>query len=548
MKKIFTLFCTLALLAGLSGPLFAGGGSQRGTAGTGSGAPVQGGTLIIGDRVLDTQLAAKNPFLPQNTDETIIQFMYEPLFYFNPVKGELEPQLATEYEWSDDYQTLTFTIRSGVLWHDGRSLSAEDVAFTYNALKKESVLDRYSLWQKVSSVTAQGDKAVFSLSQPFPSLPFYTTNIYIVPKHIWEPLPSVADALNQVPVGTGPFKWESYKTGTDVQLVANKSYWYAAPKLDRILIQMYTSSANSALAFLRGDLDTIIGGLSSQYIPQILQRPNAKIQMYSSLFNFVVSINLENEILSDINVRKAMRLAMNLEEINTRGEYGTAVSLGPGWLPNIFGDLVSDSSKKPAVYDPAAAQKILTDAGYTKGQDGIFQKNGKRLSFTYHNASGSPSQQMQAGMIQQYLLGIGIEIIPRQATNPELVQLLRTGRYNLLQNGTMFPPDPYAALNTSFHSSLTAPVGQASVGANYFRFRNSEVDRLLDQASSEMDSAKQRQIYHRIQDIIEAEVPFLPMYTTTGKGPYYENVRLSGWIADAPILSYRGLTQIYQIK
>jgi peptide/nickel transport system substrate-binding protein len=548
MKKSFVLCCTLALLAGFSGSLFAGGNSQKAAAGTGSGVPAQGGTLIIGDRVLDTQLAAKNPFLPQNTDETIIQFMYEPLFYFNPVKGELEPQLAAGYEWSNNYQTLTFTVRPGVLWHDGTAFSAEDVAFTYNALKKEPMLDKYSLWGKLNSVTAQGDKVIFSLSQPFPSLPYYTNSIYIVPKHLWESLPSAAEALNQVPVGTGPFKWESYRTGTDVQLSANKSYWYGAPKLDRILIQMYTSSANSALAFLRGDLDTIIGGLSSQYIPQILQRPNAKIQMYSSLFNFGVSINLENELLSDVNVRRAMRLAMNLPEINARGEYDTAVSLGPGWLPNIFGDLVSESSKKPAVYDPAAAQKVLQDAGYTKGQDGIFQKNGKRLSFTYHNASGSPSQQMQAGMIQQYLLGIGIEIIPRQATNPELVQLLQTGRYNLLQNGTQFPPDPYAVLNTSFHSSMTAPAGQAVSGANYFRFRNSEVDGLLDRASSETDPARQKEIYYRIQDIIEEAVPFLPMYTTTGKGPYYENVRLGGWISDAPILSSRGLTQIYQIK
>jgi peptide/nickel transport system substrate-binding protein len=547
MKKSFVLLCALVLLSGFSGSLSAGGNSQR-AAGTGSAGAAQGGVLIIGDRVLDTQLAAKNPFLPQNTDETIIQFMYEPLLYFNPVSGELEPELAAGYEWSNNYQTLTFTIRSGVLWHDGRPFSADDVAFTYNVLKNEPVLDRYSLWGKLSSVTAQGDRVIFSLSTPFPSLPYYTNSIYIVPKHIWESLPSAAEALNQVPVGTGPFKWESYRTGTDVQLSANKSYWYGAPKLDRILIQMYTSSANSALAFLRGDLDTIIGGLSSQYIPQILQRPNAKIQMYSSLFNFGVSINLENEVLSDVNVRKAMRLAMNLEEINARGEYDTAVPLGPGWLPGIFGDLVSESSRKPAVYDPAAAQKILQDAGYTKGQDGIFQKNGKRLSFTYHNASGSPSQQMQAGMIQQYLLGIGIEIIPRQATNPELIQLLRTGRFNLLQNGTQFPPDPYASLNTSFHSSMTAPVGQAAVGANYFRFRNSEVDSLLDRASSETDRAGQREIYHRIQDIIEAEAPFLPMYTTTGKGPYYENVRLGGWISDAPILSYRGLTQIYQIK
>jgi peptide/nickel transport system substrate-binding protein len=549
MKKIMVLICAVLLTAGVSGSLFAGGGAQKAASdGSGAGVPTTGGTLILGDRLLDNQLAAKNPFIPLNTDETLIQFMYEPLFYFNPIQGKLEPELATGYEWSSDYRTITFTIRSGVLWHDGTPFTAEDVAFTYNTLKKEPMLDRYSLWGKISSVEAQGDKVVFKLSQTFPSLPFYTNTIYIVPKHIWETLPSAAEALNQVPVGTGPFKWESYKTGTDVQLIANKSYWYGAPKLDRMLIQMYTSTANSALAFIRGDLDSLIGGVSSQYVPQMLQRPNAKIQMYSGLYNFVVAVNLEHDVLSDVNVRRAMRLAMNVQELISRGEYDTVAPLGTGYLPEVFGDIISESSKKPLVYDPAAAQKILQDAGYTKGADGIFQKGGKRLSFTYHNPSGSPSQQMQAGMIQQYLLGIGIEIIPRQATGPELTQLLRNGRYDLLQIGMAFPPDPYAALNTSFHSSMTAPTGQAVTGTNYFRFRNSEMDTLLNQASGETDPAKQKQIYQRLQDILEAEAPFLPMYNLGGKGPHYENVRLGGWISDAPILCYRGLTQIYQIQ
>jgi peptide/nickel transport system substrate-binding protein len=280
----------------------------------------------------------------------------------------------------------------------------------------------------------------------------------------------------------------------------------------------------------------------------MLQRPSAKIQMYSGLMNFVVAINLEHEVLRDVNVRRAMRLAMNVQELISRGEYDTVVHLGPGYLPEVFGDVISESSKKPHTYDPAGAQKILLDAGYTKGADGIFQKGGKRLSFTYHNPAGSPSQQMQAGMIQQYLLGIGIEIIPRQATGPELTQLLRTGRFDLLQIGIGFPPDPYAALNTSFHSSMTAPTGQPTVGTNYFRFRNSEMDTLLDQASGETDSAKQNQIYQRLQGILESETPFLPMYNLGGKVPYYENVRLGGWISDAPALCYRGLVQIYQVK
>jgi len=553
MKKSLVFLLTIALLMSVVSGVFAGGAkaaSGSAAAGTSAGAtaPVAGGTLIVGEYILDTQLAAKNPFFPANTAMGILNFIYEPLMYFNPINGKLEPQIATGYDWSDNYMTLTFTLRDGVTWQDGQPVTADDVVFTYTVLKNYPVTDRYSLWSKITSVTAQGNKVIFKLNQSFTSFPFYTSDIRIVPKHLWDGISNIADFLNPTPVGSGPFAWGTYNTGTDVQLKAFKQYWGGAPKVDTFIIRLYNNAPNLTLGFLKQDVYATMGTIAMANVPEILARPNAKIQMYAGTTNFCVFLNLDNPLLADVNVRRAMTMAINTTDLITRGEYNGVTPTSSGFLPFLFGDLLSDNAKKDHVYDPAGAVKILEGAGYTKGTDGIYQKDGKRLSFTYHNASGAPAQQMEAGMIQQWLLNIGIEIIPRLATWPELTALAQSGKYDLLQNSIGFPPDPYAALNTSFNSSMTAPVGTNVIGTNYFRYRNPQVDSLLNQVSTVVDPAQQKQIYGQIQDILINDVPFLPMYNLGGHMPYYDGGRYSGWAADAPIFANRAIIQVYENK
>jgi peptide/nickel transport system substrate-binding protein len=548
MKKLLSVFFTAVLACFIASTAFAGGDQQPGgQVPASSGNVAGGGTLIMGEYILDTQLAAKNPFFPANTANGFLAFMYETLMYFNPIAGKLEPALATGYEWSQDYLSLTFTIRDGVTWHDGEPFSAADVAYTYNILKTDPSLDRFSLWKRFTSVEAQGNKVVFKLNQRFPSLPYYTNDIYIVPKHIWEPLPSVTRALNEKPIGTGPFIWAAYNTGTDVQFSANKNYWHGAPKLDGIVCKLFNSSPNLMLNLIRGDIYASLGTMTMPSIPELMTKPGAKIQVFNSTNNFVVAMNNENPLLADVNVRRAMSMAVNVDDLITKGEYNAALPTSAGWLSGLFGDLQSEKAKKSHIYDPAGSMALLEKAGYTKGRDGIYQKDGKRLSFTYHNASGAPAQQMEAGMIQQWLLNIGIEIIPRLATWPELTQLLQTGRYDLLQNQISYLVDPYAALNTSFHSSMTAPSGELVAGTNYFRYRNPQVDILLDQVSSETDPAKQKELYYKIQDIIIDDVPFIPMYLG-GHIPYYEGGRYSGWDTTATVFSPQSIIKIYENK
>ena len=336
---------------------------------------------------------------------------------------------------------------------------ADDVLYTYQILKDNPIFDRFGLWNRLEEIRKDGENVTFVTKTSFVSLPEYLSKIYIVPKHIWEK-EDAASFTNTKPIGTGPFIYDQYTTGTAITFKANKDYWKGAPKLDQAMFLMYNSAPNCTLALLKGEIDCTTGTISMSSIPEFMSKPNAKLQTYPGLGNFNVMMNHENELLADKNVRKAMAMAINQSELITKGEYNGVLPTYISWLPDLFGDYINKEAANSLEYNLEEAKKLLEDSGYTKGKDGIYEKDGKRLSFTYHNASGAPAQQMEAGMIQQWLLNLGIEIIPKLATWPELTQLQQTGDFDLIQNNITFPPDPYAALNTSFHSSMTAPVGE----------------------------------------------------------------------------------------
>ncbi len=507
-----------------------------------------GGVLKFGAQVTDTQLSNLSPFATSGTYTEWYKLVYEQLLYFNEVTGELEPALADSYEWNEDKTELTLQLNEKATWQDGEDFRADDVLYTYNVLKDNPVFDKYALWDKLEEVTADGETVVFKSKDSFVSLPEYISQIYIVPEHIWKN-EDAATFVNSEPIGTGPFIWDSYTTGTSVTFNAYENYWKGAPKLDQAVLMMYNSAANCTLALLKGEIDCTTGTIAMSSLPEFTSKENAKLQTYSGLNNFCVMLNHENEQLADPAVRKAMVMAINQEELISKGEYNGVLPTYISWLPDLFGDNVNKEAAESVSYNLEEAQKILEDAGYEKGSDGIYAKDGQKLSFTYYSASGAPAQQMEAGMIQEWLKTLGIEITPKLATWAELSQLAQNGEYDLLQNSIAFPPDPYAALNTTFNSSMTAESGSPTPGTNYFRYRNDEVDSLLQEASSLSDEAQLTEIYHQIQEILAEDCVFLPMYNGSGHIPYYDGTNLTGWTdAEAPIFSTDNLINIRAVE
>lgn len=212
MKKVLGILLVLCMLLTVAGTTVL--------------AEESGSTLLVGEYILDTEVANMNPYVTTGTKSSLLRpLTYDALVYFNPVDGTYVPMLATEWAFNDDYTGITFKLREGVTWHDGEAFNAEDVVFTYNMLNG-TTLDTFGLWNKLTGVEANGEYEVsMSFSEPFSAFLAYCYNCYIVPEHIWSQVGDVSAYLNTEPVGTGAFIFSKYTTGTDLQYVANKDYW-----------------------------------------------------------------------------------------------------------------------------------------------------------------------------------------------------------------------------------------------------------------------------------------------------------------------------------
>lgn len=564
MKKLISIFLSIALLASLtacgqteqassdtSAQSSAAGEdaaseSSDDTSGTVEEVSVPtGGTIMAGAYILDTYMTNLVPFANTagSLDNGVFGLVYEGLFYYNNKAGALESALgdAETISWNDDYTEMTVELNTDAKWHDGEDFTADDVVFTYELLRDNPTLDEYGLWSRLTGVTAKDDDTVvFTCSEAFVSLPNYAANIFIVPEHQWAGQ-DMSTFTNSEPIGTGPFVYDEYVSGTSINYTANQDYWKGAPKVDGITVVLYNSSTNLTLALIAGEIDISIDNtIVMSSVSEFMAQENAAMDVYPGLGNFCVMINHENELLADPAVRQAMCMAMNVDELVERGEYNCQEPATINWLPDVFGDYVNEEAAASLTCDPEGAQKVLEDAGYVKGSDGIYAKDGKRLSFEYYSASGAPAQQSEAAMVQQYLLDIGIEIIPRVATWAELTTIASEGSYDLLQNSITFPCDVQAALSNSFSTDGST---------NYFNYSNSEVDELLASAVGETDEDKLKEIYYEVQEIIAGDYVFIPMYNSGSHQPYFDGTYFTGWTTfDSPITSTDNLISIHPVE
>ena len=230
----------------------------------------QGGTVTISNEQGQTWPCQFNPFNPAVNLESI-GFVYEPLVYVNLLNNQAEtPMLASGYKWSDDKKSIVFTIRDGVKWSDGTPFSADDVAFTFNLMKKTPATDLYALWTGagLQSVTASGNQVTMIFADA--AVPYFfnfANQVGIVPKHIF----STGDAAahpdtwaDPNPIGTGPFT-VSPCTANNIQYIANPTYWQAGkPYIQKVEYPAYLDNGPANL-----DLATGKAQWGSQFIPNI---------------------------------------------------------------------------------------------------------------------------------------------------------------------------------------------------------------------------------------------------------------------------------------
>jgi peptide/nickel transport system substrate-binding protein len=457
--------------------------------------------------------------------------VYEPLMFVDTLQdAKVTPWLASGYAWSNGNTTLTFTIQQGVTFSDGKPMTAADVAFTFNLIKKFPALDIDSVWSVLSGVTQSGNTVVMTFKAP--SVPYFyyiADQVPIVPEHVWSSIKNPVTYADSNPIGTGAYT-VSPCTPQNITYVANQRYWqHGLPKIAKVLYPAFTSNdpANTYLA-------TGQAQWGSQFIPNINSVYSSKSPdnhyWFAPIANVSLIPNLTVPGLNNALVRQAIAYALDRNKVASVGEYGEepganqngiAAPTFSSWMDT------TDAAKYNYGYNPAKAQALLQQAGYTKGSDGIYAKGGQKLAFTVINIGGYSDWVASMAVIQSELKAVGISLTPNNLAQNDYLARLYAGSYQFAYYAQTGGPTPYYEFRQWLYSANSAPIGK-NAASNWERYSNPQTDKLLDSYALTTDSATQHSIVDQLQQVVLSDVPYIPITEEVGWFQYNTS-HFTGW-------------------
>lgn len=491
-----------------------------------------GGTIVISNATGSLWTGSFNPFSVA-VNFTSLGVIYEPLMFINILTGKVTPWLATSYQWSNGNKELTFTLRKGVHWSDGRPFSASDVVFTFNLMKKYPALDLQAVWSVLKSVQAQGDNTV-AMTFTQPAVPFFyyiADQDGIVAQHVWSKVKNPVTYADSNPIGTGPFLVQQVSPQT-ITYVRNPHYWQTGrPYIDKVLYPAFTSNPPANLYLAEGKADW-----GFQFIPNIqgyyiARDPTHNHYWFPPVGNVDLYINQKVYPLSVRAVRQAMAYAIDRQRVATIGEYGyePAGNQTGVIMPNFASWY--DKGQADAynyTYNPRKAISILEKAGFKRNSSGIFQTPaGKPLSFSVINNGGYTDWVASMEVIRSELRQVGIDIRPENLSQTDWQTRQNNGQFDLAYNTPPIGPNPYYDFHATLFSGNSAPIGQTAT-SNYERYVSPQTDKLLDQFAAAGDNATQQAILRQLEGAMLRDVPVIPV---TEQVSWYEwsTAKFAGW-------------------
>lgn len=338
------------------------------------------------------------------------------------------PELATQVPdqtnggVSKDGLTITYHLRHGVRWSDGAPFNADDVVFSTRVVLNPATNEIGRLgWDQITKVD-EPDKytVVYHLKKPYSPFieTFFSTagaNPCILPKHLLAQYPNINNVpYNSLPVGIGPFKYLRWDRAQDVILVANPLYWRGAPKLKQIIFKIIPDR-NTVLSQLQSHELDMWYGLPGNYLARVQGIEGAKVLRQPGYFFGHLDFNIQHPALRDPIVRRALRYALDRKTIHEKIGHGVGI-LQEVTTPVNAPYAVTSIPLVP--FDLARANQLLDQDGWTRGPDGVRQKNGVRLVLDFATSAGTPDVDQQIELIRETWKAIGVTINVRHyATN-----------------------------------------------------------------------------------------------------------------------------------
>ncbi len=469
--------------------------------------PKNGGHL----KLLSNEPRFLNPVLETRFNRANM-LIFEGLVGLGP-RLEPVPRLAEKWDIASDGKTITFTLRKGVTWHDGKPFTSADVKFTYEAIRSVKAQTVWAGYMKnIVSVEAPNQQTIvvkYSTSYA-PALLVWTVGI--IPKHIYGTGDLLKHPANKEPVGTGPYKLARWEVGQRLLFTANTKWWYGRPHIDTIEL---------GLKKPEDTVDALIVGTTDFARVQDVESWSNKAQLPEFRDSFEVSNvaeprfrciawNVQRKPFSDRRVRIGLTHALNRTRIIDDVLLGEARALSAPFFPTMFG---ADPSIAPYPFDLSKATKLLDGAGQPS-------KNGSRfkVDLIALQSQRNASVESMMAIFRRDLKSIGIEL--KVAFLPTREFFNRVVMRNF--DGAFFgwlpdipDPDPYALLHSS-------QIDKAPIHAGY---ANQIVDKLLDDARRTTNRDERKALYHKVHAQVHLDEPYTVLYAEDGRYAWSRRLR-----------------------
>ncbi|TKT78230.1 peptide ABC transporter substrate-binding protein [Aquamicrobium sp. LC103] len=456
-----------------------------------------------------------NPLLYANggTDTIPEALVFDALWDVDE-KGDFIPNLAARIptrengDISEDGRTWRVNLKPGVTWSDGQPFTAKDVEFTYQTIVNPSVAARSrSGFDLIDGIKIVDDHTVeITLKRAY--VPFYWAwqSMHIVPHHLLSGESDInTSGFNAQPIGTGAYILQSRTAGSHMIYEANPNYHRGAPKIKQFIHKFVPDQLVAYGQMRTGEIDYFgLVGIPYDRWEEARGLPGRTFQLNPQPYVQFIYFNTEKPQFTDPKVRKALYIACEMEksiqDINFGSTPRTLSYLHPShWAYN--------GALKEETANPQLAEKMLDEAGWRRGADGIREKDGVKMKFTMSTTAGVPSRQASQQLFQQNWKDIGVDMEIRNMPGSVVWGDYTTkSQFDTLLVAWEPPVGMDPDYSARCHSNA---IGN---GANYTLYKNPEVDRLLDLGATQENVEERKQTYAKVQDILLEEVPFAPQF------------------------------------
>ncbi|WP_329091681.1 ABC transporter substrate-binding protein [Streptosporangium sp. NBC_01469] len=438
------------------------------------------------------------------------------------------PDLAESWKTSPDKLTWTFTIRAGATWSDGKPVTAGDAAWTFNKIMTDDAAKTANgpAVENFDTVTAPDDRTLVIKTKK-PQASMLELPIPIVPKHVWEGVPDIGTFENETypAVGSGPYIAVEHSKNNYVKLKANPSYWRGAPAIDELHVVFYENPEAANAGLKKGDVDWI-GRLAPPQFQALAGDPNL-VQWNTpgrraSYLQFNPGaetaggepIGDGHPALKDARVRRAIHHAIDKKTLVEQVQNGLAVPADGSIIPPMYQEFFWRAEGDKAVtFDPAEANRLLDEAGYAKGADGIrtMPGGGRKLEMRFSIHTEDPVEDKLAQFLTGWLRDVGIQITTRKLDSNKFTEETGgTALYDIAISGWSVNPDPEEILAT--HLCSRRPTASGEGGGTESFFCDDKFEKLYQEQLAELDRAKRVDLIKQMQERLYTEAPVIALY------------------------------------